>query len=408
VGIGEGLDGSVAESGEAALLRRPNGVLAYAALPMFADDALVGVLSVQGGASAAPNPELEATLEEMAVVAAEEIAKAEREARSAHRATKIGAINEAGLQMVSATDPNEVLRLATSSAAMTLEADHAVLRLQDEETRRFAIRSYFGSADGPMQERLFRLDKRISVDALRRRTPLLVRDVASDAELNACASDVRSLLAAPLSREGQPIGTLALYDKIAPDRFTPGRFGPDDLKLFEQFVSYLERALSNALLHARVRQLRHFDEETGLPNEAQLGRRIDEELARAGNRDGELALAVARIENLGEIEAQADPRRTRKLILCIVEALRQHARDFDVTARLGPGEFAVLLPEPGSSPGERVAALARGVAEEISKDESLNHPTRVSLSFGYASAPADGRDRRTLLERARVPRIHMV
>jgi diguanylate cyclase (GGDEF)-like protein len=259
-----------------------------------------------------------------------------------------------------------------------------------------------------MQERLFRMDKHVSVDVLRRRSPLLVRDVDADAELAACESDVRSLLAAPLSREGQPIGTLALYDKIAPDRFTPGRFGPDDLKLLEQFISYLERALATALLHARVRQLRHFDEETGLPNEAQLGRRIDEELARAGNRDGALALAVARIENLSELEAQGDPRRTQKLVRCIVEALRQNARDFDVLARLGPAEFAVLLPEPGSAPGERVASLARGVAEEISKDESLNHPTRVSLSFGYASAPADGRDRRALLERARVARIHMV
>lgn len=408
IGIGEGLDGAAAESGEATVLHRPDGSLAYAALPLFAGDALVGVLSIQGGTGTGRDPSLEETLHEIANVAAEEIAKAEREARSAHRATKIGAINEAGLQMISATDPNEVLRLATSSAAMTLEADHAVLRLQDDETRRFAIRSYFGSADGRMQERLFRLDKRVSVDVLRRRLPTLLRDVAALPELAACETDVRSLLAAPLSREGRPIGTLALYDKIAPDRFTPSRFAADDLKLFEQFVSYLERALANALLHARSRQLRHFDEETGLPNESQLGRRIDEELARAGAREGAVALAVARIENLTELEAHGDAHKSRRLVLRLVEALRQRAREFDVVARLGPAEFAVLLPEPGSAPGERVAALARAVAEDVSKDEALNEPTRVSLSFGYATAPADGRDRKSLLERARVPRIHMV
>jgi diguanylate cyclase (GGDEF)-like protein len=309
--------------------------------------------------------------------------------------------------MVSATDPSEVLRLATSAAAMTLEADHAVLRLQDDETRRFAIRSYFGSADGRTQERLFRLDKRVSVDALRSRAPVMIRDVAAVPDLAACGSDIRSLLVAPLSREGQPIGTLALYDKIAPDRFTPTRFAADDLRLFEQFVSYLERALTNALLHARTRQLRHFDEESGLPNERHLARRIDEELARAGARDGAVALAVARIENLTEIEAHGDAQKVRKLTLRVAEALRARARDFDVVARLGTAEFAVLMPEPGP-PGERVASLARAVAEDVSKDESLNEPTRVSLSFGYASAPADGRERKTLLERARVPRIHMV
>jgi diguanylate cyclase (GGDEF)-like protein len=407
IGIGEGLDGGAAESGEATWLRRQDGALAYAALPLFAGDHLVGVLSVQAGTTAPRDASLEETLREIADVAAEEIAKAEREARTAHRATQIGAINEAGLQMVSATDPSEVLRLATSAAAMTLEADHAVLRLQDDETRRFAIRSYFGSADGRTQERLFRLDKRVSVDALRSRAPVMIRDVAAVPELAACGSDVRSLLVAPLTREGHPIGTLALYDKIAPDRFTPSRFAADDLRLFEQFVSYLERALANALLHARTRQLRHFDEETGLPNERHLARRIDEELARAGSRDGAVALAVARIENLTEIEAHGDPQKVRRLTLRVAEALRARARDFDVVARIGTADFAVLMPEPGP-PGERVAQLARAVAEEVSKDESLNEPTRVSLSFGYASAPTDGRERKALLERARVPRIHMV
>ena len=33
-------------------------------------------------------------------------------------------------------------------------------------------------------------------------------------------SDVRSLVAAPLQRDGRLVGTLALYDKIAADRFT--------------------------------------------------------------------------------------------------------------------------------------------------------------------------------------------
>jgi diguanylate cyclase (GGDEF)-like protein len=406
--IGEGIDGAAAENGEATLLHHADGALAYAALPLFAGDHLVGVLSVQAGASVPRDARVEETLREIASVAAEEIAKAEREARTAHRATQIGAINEAGLQMVSATDPSEVLRLATSSAAMTLEADHAVLRLQDEETRRFAIRSYFGSADGRTQERLFKLDKRVSVEVLRRRAPVWIRDLAAHPELGESGSDVRSLIAAPLTREGRPIGTLALYDKIAPDRFTPSRFAQDDLRLFEQFVSYLERALANALLHARTRQLRHFDEETGLPNDRHLARRIEEELARAGSRDGALALAVAKIENLAEFEAHGDAQKTRRLVARVAESLRARARDFDVVARLGPAEFAVLMPEPGRTPGERVALLARAVAEDVSKDDDLNDPTRVSLSFGYASAPADGRDRKGLLEAARTPRIHMV
>ena len=137
------------------------------------------MLSIQtGGADAARGRAVEETLLEVAAAAAEEIAAAQREARIASRATKVGAINETGLRMIAATDPAEVLRLGTSSAAMVLEADHAILRLRDEESGRFVIRSYFGSADGRLQQQLFRLDKRASVDAIKRRTPLLVRDVS--------------------------------------------------------------------------------------------------------------------------------------------------------------------------------------------------------------------------------------
>ena len=79
-----------------------------------------------------------------------------------------------------------------------------------------------------------------------------------------------------------------------------------------------------------------------------------------------------------------------------------------MAGRTGDGEFAVLMPEPGFSPGERVSALARDVADDVSKDDALNEPVRVALAFGYAVHPDEGADRESLLERAREPRIRMV
>jgi GGDEF domain-containing protein len=72
------------------------------------------------------------------------------------------------------------------------------------------------------------------------------------------------------------------------------------------------------------------------------------------------------------------------------------------------GEFTILLPDPGYSAGERVYALARAVADDLSKDNALNDPIRIALAFGYALYPIEGSDRQTLLARARTPRIRMV
>jgi diguanylate cyclase (GGDEF)-like protein len=368
------------------------------------------VLSVQ----AAPDPDgredraLEEMLLEVAAAVADEIGDAERETRLATRATQMNAINETGIRLISCRDVAEVVRLATSSAGLVFAADHAILRLRDDATRRYVIRSYYGAADGSFQERLFRLDKRVSVDVIRRRQVLLMRDLGAEPDYRACETGIRSLLVAPLRHEGQVMGTLGLYEKVAPDRFYPGTFHDEDLRVFTRYVSYLERAISNARFHARTRQHRNFDDETGLPNANYLGRRIDQEVARAGGRRGALALALCRLENLAEIRRALDPAHADRALLRTAEALRARLRDFDVLARVGDAEFAALLPDPGPDAEQHVATLARGVAEELVGDAELNEPVRLALAFGYAVYPDDGADRRSLLAGAWQARIRML
>ena len=49
-------------------------------------------------------------------------------------------------------------------------------------------------------------------------------------------------------------------------------------QVFTRFVSYVEQAVQNAMFHALTRQHRNFDQDTGLPNAAYLGKRIQEEM----------------------------------------------------------------------------------------------------------------------------------
>jgi GAF domain-containing protein len=404
--LGQGVDGGAALRREPTFLAGEAGAVAYASLPLLAGDDLVGVLSVQAGpdgarAALARSRAAQETLLEIAAAAADAIGQAAREERMSARATRVSAINEAGLRLVSARDPAEVARLATSSGALILGADHAVLRLQDPETRRYVIRSYYGSADGRVEEKLFRLDKQVSIEVLRRRGPLVLRELPPN------DTTVRSALAAPLKREGRMIGTLSLYDKIAPDQFYAEVFNDEDLQIFTRYVSYVERAVSNALFYQQARRQRSFDEETGLPSGEYLARRVDQEVTRAAGRERTLALASCRLENLDAIR-RAESAAADRAVLRVAEALRSHLRDFDVVGRTSDDEFLVLLPEPGFDPEDRVAALARVVADEIAKDDRVNQPLRLALAFGYAVHPADGTTREELEARARIARIRMV
>ena len=268
-------------------MRQASGDPAYAALPLIAGRQLVGLLSIQTGPEATPGSTPLESWHEIAAAAAETIARTDREARMASRAERINAINETSIRMLSSNEPNKVARLATSSAAMILEADHAVLRLQDPATRRYSIRSYYGAAEGSSREALFRLDKAVTVDAIRRRAAHLVQDASLDPSLAELAEEFRSILTAPLKRDGQVIGSLSLYDKVALDRFFVSRFDDEDLQVFGRFVSYVERALDHALSHREAEQHRNFDEETGLPNDAYISPSVcSEEIARAAGSRG--------------------------------------------------------------------------------------------------------------------------
>jgi diguanylate cyclase (GGDEF)-like protein len=408
IALGAGIDGRAAAERAPRFLDAEPGVLAYAALPLIAGDACLGVLSVQtSGEGGRRSRALRETLLEIAAAAAEEIAKAEREARTSARATKVSAINETGIRLLSTRDSAEVARMTTSSGALILEADHAVLRLQDPESKRFVIKSYYGSADPRGQETLFKLDKQLCVETLKARQPRLIRSLAKEPAFAALAGTTRSALVAPLKRDGRPIGTLAFYDKIAADQFFAGLFSDDDLQVFARYVSYVERALENAAFHAATAKHRNFDEETGLPNADYWGRRLDQELARAAGRENALAVVSCRIENLADIR-RADTRRADRVLQRTAEALRNNAREFDVVARGGDAELLVLLPDPGPRPEERVATLARQVAEEIARDDALATPLRPALAFGYAAYPSEGADRAALVNRTKTPRIRMV
>jgi diguanylate cyclase (GGDEF)-like protein len=405
---GAGLDGEALRSQSTSVLRHEDGRIGYAAIPLVAGTQLVGLLSVQVGSKSEQNRGTLESWQEIAAAAAETIARTNREARMASHAERINAINETSIRMLSCTESNEVARLATSSAAMILEADHAILRLQDPATRRYSIRSYFGAAEGAGQESLFRLDKAVTVDSIRRRTPHLIQDASLDPKLGEFVDEIRSVLTAPIKRAGVVIGSITVYDKVALDRFFASRFDDEDLQVFGRFVSYVERAIDHALSHRENQQNRNFDEETGLPNESYLTKRLSEEISRAAGRENALAICVCKLENREELIAESGAAHVGRVIQCLAESLKSNLREFDVLARIDRDEFAVLMPEPGRTPGERVFELARAVADAVSKNEALNQPVRVGLAFGYGAHPVDGDEREALLDHAREPRIRMV
>ncbi len=407
---GEGVDGCVARDREPRFLRS-DGRLDYAALPLVADAKLLGVLSVQPGREASVTDDEAQALREIATAAATWLGRALRAERAEMRATRGDAVHEATLRLLAETDVDRIAESAVSSAALILDAEHAIVRTLDPERRSFRVRCHIGASSGALDDTLAQLDRRVAREALRRRALLDTADVEpGDDE----ADEVPALLVAPLLADGRALGTLAVYDKRAP---AGPLFDALDRELLLRLAAITARALAAALPGGTTSVARS---ERLLPF-AQFAMRLDEEIARADAAATDapaFALVTCRIENWDSLPAEHAARLAESTQAAFVAQLRR----YDVVTRTAAGALCALLPLPGGAAAEHVARLARAVAEAVAKDHE--EEPRVALGFGHAlyaddaasvfgarAAPRSGEAESTraeLLARAAELRIRML
>ena len=381
------------------------GCACFAVLPLVARGELVGLLSFEGMLSPGAPEVLREKIGAVADALALELADALRALFMEREATKTGAITELAGRLSSASDSAQLHRSITSSAAMILEAEHAVLRLQDAGTGRYQIRSYFGSAETDEQAPLLELEKALSIRALSQRDAVRVADVSADPELRAHRADVISLLCWPLRRDGRVIGTLSLLGKVARDTLTSESFSAQDQALLGRFADHAQQALEQVGERERMRHQRRFDDLTGLPNAAHVAERIEEEIARSSARSRSFALVRFRLEGLADLLAGPEQTDAERLVLSLGQELRAGLREFDIVARTAPDTFLMLIPEPEADVAALLGPLARRVREAIRREPDPALGTRVRLEFGYALFPSDGQTSRALLEATRRTRI---
>lgn len=374
---GEGVDGRAAHERDAVFLKR-DGALAYAALPLLHEGALLGVLTLQMGGAA---PDGETLLRRFAACAARELARGTALAEARERADRAEALREAALRVIAAPDVDRVAQELATSAALLLVADHAIVRIVDPARRTLRVRARTASVD----EMLLALDRRAALEAVRTRVPV---DVDGEE-----AGDPPAL-AIPLVDGARVVGTIGVYGRRPP---APERFDAHDRATAQQLAAFATRAIASATAapassHARPQ----------LSREA-WSQRVEAEIARARASGAAAAfgLVTCRIENAAQLGAAA----TEHALSRVAAALAVELRSFDLVARTAPATLSILLPEPGDALAQRVARLARSVAEQVA---SAPNAETVALVFGHASHPEDGASADALARRAAEPRLRMI
>jgi diguanylate cyclase (GGDEF)-like protein len=159
------------------------------------------------------------------------------------------------------------------------------------------------------------------------------------------------------------------------------------------------RALTIPLL----KQEAQTDAKTGLLNARYFSKLFEAELERARRFNRPLALIVADLDLLRNINNTYGHLAGDAVLSGIGQNIRESIRDYDIAGRFGGEEFVIALPETGPREAHEVAErLRQTIAGANFSVTTSPAPIRATMSLGVACFPDDASTQKNLIHAADV------
>ena len=146
-----------------------------------------------------------------------------------------------------------------------------------------------------------------------------------------------SILGIPLKFEGKVVGVMNI------SRSTVGEFSETDLRLLQLLAEQAAVAISNARLHALIRQEAKSDTLTGLPNRRALDERLEEEISSAHRTGHPFAVVMMDIDGFKDVNDRYGHQVGDQVLQELFRYLAEGLRNTDFLARYGGDELTLVL-----------------------------------------------------------------
>jgi diguanylate cyclase (GGDEF)-like protein len=155
-----------------------------------------------------------------------------------------------------------------------------------------------------------------------------------------------------------------------------------------------------SLLVPTLKEEARTDPKTELANMKHWTEVANVEVERARRFQRPLSVLLADLDLLRDINNRQGHLVGDQMIRHVADAIRGALREYDVPARFGGDEFAILMPETTVSEAISVAERIRRAVEAIELRVPDGSSVAASVSIGAALFPADGRTASELLAAA--------
>ena len=185
---------------------------------------------------------------------------------------------------------------------------------------------------------------------------------------------VRSSLAVPLHWDGETRGAIAV------GYFEPVLVTREDLDLLKAFGDLAAVACRNASAHAGLVLAARTDGLTGCLNHAAMHDTLRRELERCRRTGHSLSLAIVDLDDFKRVNESQGHLAGDEVLRRVGHALRQAVRSYDLVARYGGDEFAIVAIDAGELEAAEVSDRAiEGITRAVAGvDRSVKAPAATA------------------------------
>ncbi|GAB1233491.1 hypothetical protein UT4_19590 [Ferrigenium sp. UT4] len=164
------------------------------------------------------------------------------------------------------------------------------------------------------------------------------------------------------------------------------------------YLAIKENITEKKAAEARIQQLAHFDQLTGLPNRGQLNERFSYAFSLAQRSGESMAVMFLDLDHFKNINDTLGHSIGDLFLVEIAKRLKSCVREEDTVSRLGGDEFILVFP---GTDADGAAIVANKLIEAISQPCVIdNHELNGTPSIGIALYPSDGESFEELLKKA--------
>lgn len=293
------------------------------------------------------------------------------------------AIKKFSRMVVTILDLDVLLHRTVETIEKTLLVSEMVIFLREPGTGDYAIHAFSGADDAWVAGWKYK-----AADPLIKRLKTRPNQVGEE-----YSDRIAGRIVVSLDIEEELTGFIILGDKKSGEVYSPG-----DFELLKTLSDQLAIAVENAWLYRSAITDRLTKVYTG----AYFYDRLDEEVARSREQNSSLAIILFDVDGFSAFGKERGAGVSNRALSMIGEAIKRGNRAYDVTARIGDDEFALLLPGVDRDNAAFTAGVISNRIREIRIDGEAG---LLAVTSGLAFGEKGDKSARRLMNDARLDLI---